>query len=80
MQEDWYDSQNILNWFAARGKNLWDDANKTPVADAIKASMVLTALGTGGLTYGLANKLDKAKTNANKQTSYPTEIHVNLAR
>jgi hypothetical protein len=60
-------------------KNLYDGIAGTTLGKAGLASAIITALIGGGASYHIANNMDKAKNEANRQTTLPTEIKLNVA-
>ena len=59
---------------------LWDSASHSSLGSGAIAAWLATALGAGGLTYGIANGMKKNKDKNRESSVLPSEIHLNVAR
>jgi hypothetical protein len=67
-------------WEGAKnmGSGLMHDAAKSEPVGLVAGLASLLALGSGGATYYLANRMDQNKEDNNRKTTLPTEIRLNV--
>lgn len=61
-------------------KNLFSSFFDSDLGKMTGATMLLSALGSGAATYGIAKKMDNDKEKAKKQTNLPTDVRLSIAK
>jgi hypothetical protein len=62
-----------------QAKNMMNSFFGTEVGKMTGAAMLMSALASGGATYGIAKKLDNDKEKAKEQTTLPTDVKLHIA-
>lgn len=73
-------SDGIGDFAGNMGRKGFNAFFDTEVGKLTGAAMLMSALGSGAATYGIAKKLDNDKEKSKEQTSLPTDVRLHLAK
>lgn len=70
--------EGIGDVLAGQGKNILDSASDSEVGKMILAGMIATGLGTAGMTYSTAKKIDGRKDKDETGGGFPNEVRLSF--
>ncbi len=71
-------SEGIGDTIKHQGSNMIHGAANSELGSAAIATWLAAAMGTGGLTYGIARNMDKNKQKNRESTTLPQDIRLNV--
>ena len=74
-----FPSEGVTDMVKHQGGNLLDSAAHSDIGSAGIAAWLAAALGTGGLTYGIAKNMDNNKKRNQERSQLPSEVRLNVA-
>lgn len=77
---DFLGKENLLDAASGQVTNLVKGVGDTEVGKWLMAGMMAAGLGTAGLTYSTAKKLDGRKDKEDASGAFPNEVRLNITR
>ena len=77
---DFLGNEGVGDVIGHQSKNMLNSFFGTEVGKMTGAAMLMSALASGGATYGIAKKLDNDKAKAKEQTTLPTDVKLHIVK